>query len=109
MPVADTAFWLFNPSPPWSIMVYGVPCEAGPALEQQINELVVYLQGDYEIPLRELRYPKESSYGCHQYGSYEEIVEMTAELKRRWAPIPTLLTMERWTVASATRCTKNHR
>ena len=55
-------------------MVCGVPCEAAPTVEQQINELVVYLQGDYEMPLRELRYPKESSYECHQHGSYEEIV-----------------------------------
>ena len=32
------------------MMVCGVPCEAGPTVEQQVNELVVYLQGDYEIP-----------------------------------------------------------
>ena len=63
------------------MMVCGVPCEAAPTVEQQVNELVVYLQGDYEIPLRELRYPKESCYECHEHGSYEEIVEMTAELE----------------------------
>jgi cytochrome c nitrite reductase small subunit len=51
-----------------------------PTLEQQLDELKVYLQGDYEIPLRELKYPKESCYECHEHGTYEEIVEMTAEL-----------------------------
>ncbi len=52
-----------------------------PTLEQQVNELVVYVQGDYEIPLRELKYPKESCYECHEHGTYEEIVEMTADLE----------------------------
>jgi cytochrome c nitrite reductase small subunit len=52
-----------------------------PTLEQQVDELKVYLQGDYEIPLRELKYPKESCYECHEHGSYEEIVEMTAYLE----------------------------
>ncbi len=62
------------------MMVCGVPCEAGPAAAQQVNELVVYLQGDYEIPLKELKYAKESCYECHEHGTYEEIVEMTADL-----------------------------
>jgi hypothetical protein len=52
-----------------------------PTLEQQIDELIVYVQGDYEIPLGELKYPKESCYGCHEHGSYEQIVEMTAHLE----------------------------
>jgi len=52
-----------------------------PTLEQQVHELVVYVQGDYEIPLSELKYPKESCYECHEHGTYEEIVEMTAELE----------------------------
>jgi len=52
-----------------------------PTIEQQVNELVVYVRGDYEIPLRELKYPKEDCYGCHEHGSYEEIVQMTAELE----------------------------
>jgi hypothetical protein len=52
-----------------------------PTLEQQVNELVMYLRGDYQLPLKELKYPKESCYGCHEHGTYEEIVEMTAELE----------------------------
>ena len=51
-----------------------------PTVEEQVNELVVYLQGDYEIPLRELKYPMEECLQCHEHGSYEEIVEMTADL-----------------------------
>jgi cytochrome c nitrite reductase small subunit len=51
-----------------------------PTVEEQVNELVVYLQGDYEIPLRELKYPMEECLQCHEHGTYEEIVETTADL-----------------------------
>ncbi len=52
-----------------------------PTLEQQVHELVVYVKGDYQIPLREMRYPKESCYECHEHGTYQQIVEMTADLE----------------------------
>jgi len=52
-----------------------------PTLEQQIDELMVYIHGDYEVPLRDLKYPTESCLECHEHGSYEEIVEMTADLE----------------------------
>jgi hypothetical protein len=51
-----------------------------PTLEQQIDELMVYIQGDYEVPLEGLDYPKESCLECHEHGSYEEIAEKTAYL-----------------------------
>ncbi|NIN65561.1 MAG: hypothetical protein GTO63_12865 [Anaerolineae bacterium] len=28
-------------------------------LEQQVHELVVYVQGDYEVPLKGMKYPQE--------------------------------------------------
>jgi len=52
----------------------GVGSDAAPNVGQKINEQVVYIHGGFDVPLRELRYPKESSYECHQHGSYEEIV-----------------------------------
>ncbi|HUW14754.1 MAG TPA: cytochrome c3 family protein [Anaerolineae bacterium] len=52
-----------------------------PTVEQQVHELVVYMQGDYEIPLPELKYPKEDCYDCHEHGTFDQIVEMTAELE----------------------------
>ena len=59
-----------------------------PTLEQQMNELVVYLQGDYEIPLKELKYAKESCYQCHEHGSYEQIVELTADVEEEFGANP---------------------
>ena len=55
-----------------------------PTLEQQVHELVVFVTGDYEDPLPEMRYPKEDCYGCHmpesEHETYEQIVERTAGL-----------------------------
>jgi len=52
-----------------------------PTVEQQVNELVVYMQGDYEIPLPELEYPMEECFECHEHGSYEEVIQLTADLE----------------------------
>ena len=52
-----------------------------PTLEQQVNEFVVYVQGDYEIPLPELKYPKEDCLQCHEHGSYAELIEKSAYLE----------------------------
>ncbi len=52
-----------------------------PTLEQQAHELVVYLQSDYEVPLQELKYPKEECLQCHEHGSYEELAERTAHFE----------------------------
>ncbi len=54
-----------------------------PTIDQQVNELVVYVQGDYEIPLQEREYPMEFCFDCHEpneHTSYEEVVELTADL-----------------------------
>jgi cytochrome c nitrite reductase small subunit len=55
-----------------------------PTLDQQVNELVVYMQGDFEVPLEEREYPMEFCFDCHEpneHGSYEEVVELTADLE----------------------------
>jgi cytochrome c nitrite reductase small subunit len=52
-----------------------------PTLDQQVNELVVYMQGDYEIPLEELEYSKEECFDCHELESNEELIELTADLE----------------------------
>jgi formate-dependent nitrite reductase cytochrome c552 subunit len=52
-----------------------------PTLEEVVNGLVVYLQGEYEVPLKEMNYPKDDCFRCHEHGSYEQIIEMTADLK----------------------------
>ncbi len=52
-----------------------------PTIEQQVNELVVYMQGDYEIPLEELEYSEEECFECHELEGYEELIELTADLE----------------------------
>jgi cytochrome c nitrite reductase small subunit len=52
-----------------------------PTVDQQMNELMVYIQGDYEVPLKGFKYPKEACLECHEHGSYEQLVEMTAGLE----------------------------
>jgi len=52
-----------------------------PTVEQQVHELVVHMQGDYEIPLPELEYPKEGCYDCYEHATFDQIMEMTTELE----------------------------
>lgn len=51
------------------------------SLGQQVHELVVYVQGNYDLPLSEMEYSMEDCFRCHEHGSYEQIIEMTADLK----------------------------
>jgi hypothetical protein len=53
-----------------------------PTLEQQINEFVVYVQGDYRNPLKEVKFPDEFCFDCHvdnEHASYEEIIVRTQD------------------------------
>jgi hypothetical protein len=53
-----------------------------PTIEQQVNELVVYMQGDYENPLEEMEVSDEFCYDCHvanEHTSLEEVVQLTAD------------------------------
>ncbi len=61
-----------------------------PTLEQQIDELMVYIQGDYEVPLKDLKYPMESCLACHEHESYGQIIEMTAYLEEEAGANPHL-------------------
>jgi len=72
-----------------------------------VHELAVYMQGDDEIPLAELKYPKEDCCDCHEHGTFDQIVEMTAELEETVGPTPRLLTTGSWSVGCATRCMRN--
>ncbi len=55
-----------------------------PTVEQQVDELVVYMQGDFTVPLEERRYGDEFCFGCHEpneHTSYEEVIQLTAGLE----------------------------
>jgi cytochrome c nitrite reductase small subunit len=54
-----------------------------PTTEQQINELVVYLQGDFTVPLAEREFGNEFCFDCHEaneHTSYGEVIQLTADL-----------------------------
>jgi hypothetical protein len=60
------------------MMVCGVPCEAAPAVQQQVHELLVYVQGDFEVPLEE----RQFCFDCHlpnEHTSYARVIERTKE------------------------------
>ena len=59
-----------------------------PTIQQQMDELAVYLQGDYEVPLKDLKYRMEDCLACHEHGDYEEIIEMTADLEEELGANP---------------------
>jgi cytochrome c nitrite reductase small subunit len=53
-----------------------------PTVEQQVHELVVYMQGDYGIPLEEMQVSDGFCYDCHledEHASLEEVVQRTAD------------------------------
>jgi hypothetical protein len=55
-----------------------------PTLEQQMEELEIYISGDYETPLKQRRFDQEWCLRCH--GSYEEIAEQPAVLEMERNP-----------------------
>lgn len=52
------------------------------SLQQQIEELKIYLQGDYKDPLRERRYPQDWCFQCKEHGTYDELAERTSDRRR---------------------------
>ncbi|HJX38664.1 MAG TPA: ammonia-forming cytochrome c nitrite reductase subunit c552 [Anaerolineae bacterium] len=55
-----------------------------PTVQQQVDELVVYMQGDFTVPLEELEVTDEFCYDCHlpnDHTSYEEVGQLTAGLE----------------------------
>ena len=56
-----------------------------PTIQEQVNELVVYVKGDYTIPLEELEVSDEFCYDCHlldEHENKEQVVQRTEELER---------------------------
>lgn len=49
-----------------------------PTIEQQVHELVVFVQGDYRDPLKMRKFPDDECLECHEHGSYEDIIQRTA-------------------------------
>ena len=55
-----------------------------PTTQQQVDELVVYMQGDFEVPLDERQFGTEFCFDCHEpneHTSYEEVIQLTAGLE----------------------------
>lgn len=59
-----------------------------PTVEEQVNELVKYVQKDYEQPLAKRQFEKEWCLRCHEHGSYAEIAERTKPLEDEWGRNP---------------------
>jgi len=54
-----------------------------PTVQQQVDELVVYVKGDFTVPLEELEVADEFCYDCHledEHTSLEEVIQLTADL-----------------------------
>ena len=55
-----------------------------PTVQQQVDELVVYTQGDFEVPLEERQFETQFCFDCHlpnEHTSYEEVIQLTADLE----------------------------
>ncbi|MGA9347940.1 MAG: cytochrome c3 family protein [Anaerolineae bacterium] len=55
-----------------------------PTIQQQVDELKAYVQGDFEVPLEERKFPMEFCFGCHEpneHTSYEEVIQRTEGLE----------------------------
>jgi hypothetical protein len=48
-------------------------------IEQQINELITYVRGDFKEPLRDRRLLKETCFECHEHDTYQALIERTAD------------------------------
>jgi len=47
---------------------------------EKAREGFIYLTGKYEDPMREREFSKEECLSCHEHRSYEQLVELTADL-----------------------------
>jgi len=47
---------------------------------ESAREVIVYVLGNYEDPLREREFSQEWCFQCHEHGSYEELKGRTAEM-----------------------------
>jgi cytochrome c nitrite reductase small subunit len=55
-----------------------------PTTQQQVDELVVYMQGDFMVPLEERQFGTQFCFDCHEaneHTRYEEVVQLTADME----------------------------
>ena len=53
-----------------------------PTLRQQVHEIVVHMQGDFKVPLKERKFPMDFCFDCHlphEHTSYEQVIERTED------------------------------
>jgi cytochrome c nitrite reductase small subunit len=53
-----------------------------PTLEQQVQEVVLYVKGEFSNPLKGRKYPLDTCLNCHlphEHTSYQEIIERTQD------------------------------
>jgi nitrate/TMAO reductase-like tetraheme cytochrome c subunit len=50
-----------------------------PTIQQQVQELVAFVSGDFEDPLQRRQFDDEFCLQCHEHGSREEIAERTKD------------------------------
>ena len=74
-------------SSPYEVHVHaeaGVECLDchEPTIEEQVQEVIAYVTGDYEQPLREARLEQETCLSCKDHDSYPELAEATSDWER---------------------------
>jgi len=55
-----------------------------PTVQQQVDELVVYTQGDFTVPLEERQFETQFCFDCHlpnEHTGYEEVIQRTEGLE----------------------------
>jgi len=78
----------------WQASDYGAAAHAAedvacldchePTVQQQMDELVMYVQGDFAVPLEEREFGVEFCFDCHEaneHTGYEEVIQRTAGLE----------------------------
>ena len=55
-----------------------------PTLEQQVQELVTFVKGDYRTPLDRMRVSDEDCLACKEHASREELIERTADYQMEY-------------------------
>jgi cytochrome c nitrite reductase small subunit len=55
-----------------------------PTTQQQVDELVTYVEGDFTVPLEERQFPDDFCFDCHlpnEHTSYDEVIQLTAGME----------------------------
>ncbi len=78
----------------WQASEYGAAAHAAqgvtcldchePTTQQQVDELVAYVQGDFTVPLEERQFSDDFCFDCHlpnEHTSYDEVIQLTAGME----------------------------